>query len=513
MDSNYFAENIDIDNSIKKTKKTISIPTLIISLVTTIVLVVIVLNNWGNIVEMFWFDTEVVENIGFDKLVVWDEVTLSWNIFDDGDLINYTHVLDSKEYGELWLKSQNINLNNYEDEVYLEWIVEKIQQWIPVIEVDTIYSLNMEDGLDWDMDIEESTWKELQTKYLANMWLYFNSDFFENYSLVNEWEAGVLKIKNLDTNYILNIDYFKCNSAVDSQNCARFNEMFAVSSVQKFIHADGTAYYKQPEIQSWFFSNDSLFWYFVNDADDDVFKDLTEYLTIVNKDFVENNVLHDIGYVCWKPGVTMENVDKYTLSLKNNQLYLNVVWDDGVDSILSCEVEIDPDLKGMAKLVSLEVEGELKEAGDEDKTQLLELINEEMSWDENDIEIVENNDWDSNVEQFPINLEKSLEFTSRRGHTIIFPSSNIAYAGKSIQKDFDQDGVNCFSVMNVVKYSEKEDVDQKWSVQIYECSVKDGFDDSSDKLIYKDLWDKHFVIEIVDSSWVQFANNIKILIK
>jgi hypothetical protein len=49
-----------------------------------------------------------------------------------------------------------------------------------------------------------------------------------------------------------------------------------------------------------------------------------------------------------------------------------------------------------------------------------------------------NYDWDVDVQQFPINLEKSLTFTSRRGHTFVFPSSNIAYAGQSIQKSFEQ---------------------------------------------------------------------------
>ncbi len=67
--------------------------------------------------------------------------------------------------------------------------------------------------------------------------------------------------------------------------------------------------------------------------------------------------------------------------------------------------------------------------------------------------------------------------------------------------------------MNVVKYAEKVDVDERGSAKVYECSVKEGFDDSSERLIYKEIWGKHFVVEIVDPSWVQFANNINIKIK
>jgi hypothetical protein len=91
----------------------------------------------------------------------------------------------------------------------------------------------------------------------------------------------------------------------------------------------------------------------------------------------------------------------------------------------------------MAELIKLEISGELIE---EDKNNDEEESDdsEKIVLDENDIEITENFDWDSDVEQFPINIEKALEFTSRRGHTIIFPSSNIAYAGRSVQEDFDQ---------------------------------------------------------------------------
>jgi hypothetical protein len=64
--------------------------------------------------------------------------------------------------------------------------------------------------------------------------------------------------------------------------------------------------------------------------------------------------------------------------------------------------------------------------------------------------------------------------------------------------------------MNVVQYSEKEFVDQKWNVKVYECTAKNGVDDSDPKLIYKNIWDKHFVIEISDPAWVNFANNIEI---
>ena len=116
---------------------------------------------------------------------------------------------------------------------------------------------------------------------------------------------------------------------------------------------------------------------------------------------------------------------------------------------------------------------------------------------------------DTDVPQFPINLEKSLKFTSRKWYSFTFPSSNIAYAAQNSQEDFGQVWVNCYSVMHVVQYSEKELVDQKWNVKIYECTIKKWFEESK-KLIHKQEWEKDFVIEIVDPARITFANNILI---
>jgi hypothetical protein len=197
-------------------------------------------------------------------------------------------------------------------------------------------------------------------------------------------------------------------------------------------------------------------------------------------------------------------------------LYLNIEWDDGVEINYTCETKVKPDIKNMLELVELsEDDTKIKEV---DNLTWVDINNEDeiKLYDEDDIggwnesEIVSDYDWNIEVEQFPVDLAKSLEFSSRRGHTIVFPSSNIAYAGTSVQKDFDQKWVNCFSVMNVVKYSEKADVETKGNVKIYECTVKDWFDDSAKNLIYKVVWDKDFVVEIVNPAWIDFAENLVI---
>jgi hypothetical protein len=53
-------------------------------------------------------------------------------------------------------------------------------------------------------------------------------------------------------------------------------------------------------------------------------KELVKYLTIINEDFVENNILDTIDAVCWEPGISMKNIKNHKLLLKNNQLYMDI---------------------------------------------------------------------------------------------------------------------------------------------------------------------------------------------
>jgi uncharacterized integral membrane protein len=59
MNSNYFTENLQKDNIEKKTKKSVSISTLIVSIITTIVLVFIIANKWSNILSFIGVDIDV----------------------------------------------------------------------------------------------------------------------------------------------------------------------------------------------------------------------------------------------------------------------------------------------------------------------------------------------------------------------------------------------------------------------------------------------------------------------
>lgn len=509
MENSYFSEEHGINQvKVNKPRKWVSVPTFIISLIMVACLVVLLFLKRDDIMWFFGAETDWQETEIDQGLSVWDEVAFSWNIKNDWDMVNYTHSYFSDEYWTIWLKSSKLNLNEFAQDVYFEWIVEKISHEIPIINVTKIYNIEEnEQELTWD-SIE--TWENIETndKYLPKLWLYFGEDFFEKYSLVNEWDGSTLKIKDLETNIIYTINYFKCNTSNNSENCNHLNSLYSQSSSKKFVDKYWVNYYKDSEVNSRFFSNDSLFGYKINDTDESFVKDISTLMTIVNKNFAEKSILPKAKSLCTANHSSMEKVNKSEFSYKDWNFFYNLEWNDINDNTITCELKINPSLSSFAQVESVEIINK-------EETSQSEEWNKETTetWSKTEPDNKEQQAyiWDTDVEQFPINLDKKLTFTSSRGHSFIFPSSNLAYQGVNVSEDFWQVWVNCFSAMNVVKYADKELVESQGNVVIYECKVKNTFDDSDKTLIYKKVWDKDFVIKINDPARVNFANNIEII--
>lgn len=492
MRDDYFAENMgkNVHNTKQQQKKWVSIATLIISIIAVVILTLIVSAKWDNILEWIWVEIQSEDEISDVNLSIWDDVELTGVIVSDGDMTNYTHTITT-EYGIVGLKSSKFNLNNYSKEVSLEWIVEKFYQWVPVVSVSSIYEIDFED------EMEEIMWN-IQKKYLPKVWMYFDENFFEKYSLINEWNGSVIKIKELESSQIIEIQYFKCDANSLNENCDKLVQNIWWQASQNFVDSYWNKYYKQSWLESWFFTN-WIYWYFINELQDSYVKNLSKYVVLVNQKFVEKNVSKNVSKLCVKWDSILKNIVKWELKLQSAKLVYLVNWNDWNEAEISCQLEIDPLLTDGAKLISMDVKWWNSEAWNED--------NEE--WNDN-TEWQKTTDWNPNVAQFPINLEKKMTFTSSRWHSFVFPSSNLSYKGFDSDENFDQAWVRCYSAMHVVAYTNSWALETDPSVIIYECSMKKWFDDSAQNIIYRQAWDRNFVIKIVDPAWVNFANNIEI---
>jgi hypothetical protein len=63
--------------------------------------------------------------------------------------------------------------------------------------------------------------------------------------------------------------------------------------------------------------------------------------------------------------------------------------------------------------------------------------NDAVDTDKNEVEVIVPLEWNPNVEQFPLNVEKGLSYVSSRGgYTMKFPSANISYSVNAIKENF-----------------------------------------------------------------------------
>jgi hypothetical protein len=100
--------------------------------------------------------------------------------------------------------------------------------------------------------------------------------------------------------------------------------------------------------------------------------------------------------------------------------------------------------------------------------------------------------------------------SNKGGYSVVFPSPNISYSSHNTQTDLDTKGVNCYVQFNVIKYSDKANLEITPAVKIYECRVKSTAQVPS-MYAQKSLGDgRTFLIEAIDPSWVDFANGVVI---
>ena len=476
---------------------------VIIVLISILFVAFIWYEKWDQIQESIYENMQ--KNIEtWTNLFINDEISLSGKIADNGDLISFSHTLGTQEYGLLWLKSKKIDLFKYKDNVYIQGIVSDIKNNTPIIEVTSIVSLDT-DILSGDISEEDSINSGIV--YINNAGLFFEPEFFLTYKILSS-DNGEIKIQTNDEKKNITINYFDCNKQISDKNCIALADSFSKSKETSIISPHGIEYFKLIEIKSWFFHNNDLFWYFINDVEKSDVASITKYIQSVNTNYINTKIKENIDILCKDYTLNIATINKYEIYKDWGDLNIKIDWNnDWNTQKLECVLKVNPLLKKWASLISIE------ETINTDET--LETgnsvdINEDSDiTDINEVEII-NTDFDPNVEQFPVELEKSLKFSSKRWHTIILPSSNLAFQDFWSEEDFDQVWVNCFSRMAVIKYSEKVSLENKSSIDIFECSIKNSFDDSDPTLIYKQVGDRNFIIRINDASWYDFAKNTKI---
>lgn len=476
-----------------------------------IILIVLLLLGWAFACrKLFWAPANLDSWDEVEEKVfsLWEEVYLQWDIKADWDIITHTHTINDSKYWIISIKSDMINLYDYAGFVELTGIVEKFYQWEPIIKVYSLsWSLANQEEDDTNIVLDENSWV-----YILWAGIQFLPSFFDKYVLLNEWENWEILIQNIETEETIVLNYFRCNASDPNRNCKWLNETFANNNAQSFVTSEWDVYYKQSEVQSWFVANWDWWWVFIDDVSDDAVYELKDLMKFANEKNMNEWVKSRAMKLCQGSWEKLQNIGSSDISLKQEWLVVTVSW-DGLEKQMTCQILVDFSLptKWVLKSLTLWDDVIIEESDEESENKDEEKTEDNLNNEEEKQEVISSSSFvlDKSVAQFPLKEEWGLVYNSNRWwYSLQFPSSNISYAVSSVKENFWRSDVSCSYVINVIKYSEKENLEVSPSIRIYECLWTVSKSWAPEILVYP-RWDKIFVAQLNDSSWWDFANNLK----
>lgn len=473
---------------------------------------IILLWIWGLVCRK-WFFAPVDLNVEPEdsNFSLWQEIYLQWEISANWDITTHTHTINDADYWIMKIKSDSINLSDYAGFVQITWVVEKFYQGEPIIKVYLLsWAVSEVEDVDTNIVLDEKSWV-----YILWAWIQFLPSFFDEYVLLNEWENWEILIQNIESWEKITLDYFRCNASDPNRNCKWLTETFANNSAQSFVTSEWDVYYKQSEVQSRFVANWDWWGIFINDVSDDVVYQLKDLMKFANEKNMNERIRSRAMKICQWSWEKLQNINSSDISLKQEWLVVTVSW-DWLEKQMTCQILVDFSLptKWVLKSLSLwdniVIDWNTQEWNDEVQENI--VASEEIEkWEERKSEeIITSTSFvlDKTVPQFPIKEEWLVYNSTRWWYSLQFPSSNISYAVSSVKENFGRSDVSCSYVVNVIKYSEKENLEVSPSLRIYECLWTVAESWAPEILVYPRV-DKIFVVQLADSSWWDFANNLK----
>ncbi len=480
--------------------------TIWIVLISLIFFLFLVFSKWNKIEEFFGFSTNQIETT--DGFQIGEEISVEWIISQDGDFVTHTHKLSTLSSGVFGLKSKSINLNQYSGTVLLEWTIDSTYQGLYILNVSKIL-----DQIDEEIDDETESWT-IVWQYISEAGLYFVPEFFENYE-ISAVEKDNIKIKSFAKDQEIVVNFFACKKWDLNLDCDKLENTYKNSGEKSFATQYATNYYKLSEVSSWFFANEKLIGYQIHDILEQDVIDLSSYMIVPNKEYLKNTLETKIWSICKKWNISMDELEKTSLSLENSKLIFNVLW-KREEWNAECAIEIDPSLSSFWILKNFDYQTE--ESSDieqEDKQEAPKEDTEKKESEDKKEETVKlpepkPSKGASDVAQYPLNLEKPLVFKSSRWHSISFPSPRISYKSDSVSENLDTAGINCYVATKVIEYDKKDLIDSEPTVIIYECNIKDAVEIPYQYYTYPVSDGRVFVASVRNPAWHDFANNLQV---
>jgi hypothetical protein len=182
-------------------------------------------------------------------------------------------------------------------------------------------------------------------------------------------------------------------------------------------------------VDSRFFTNGNLYGYFINDIPAQEVIDVANAFILPTAYYVQNTLLSKIQPLCTDGLTSLTQVTTNSLGVDLNGLYVSLqgTTDNGS---ATCKIFIDPSqAAGGQKISYVSNTAATGSTVTPPSTTTTPLTTPTPTQTTTTLPV------DSSVKQFPINLDKSMTFSSNRGYSIVFPSSNISYEAINVDDD------------------------------------------------------------------------------
>ena len=484
----FFQKKLSNPRSFSRQKKTAN---MWIWLFIVLILLIVWLVVWKVFRNNEWWELDQDANFS-----LWEEVYLQWEIKMDGNITIHPYIIDDINYGKIWIRSESwINLSDYAGFVQLTGIVEKFYKTTPIVRVYSISwsKLGLGSGVSMVFDGDNGY-------YISEAGILLLPTFYDEYLPLNDWEDGKLLIKKIDSWEEIVINYFRCNSADPNKNCKWLNDTFANNNAQSFVTSEGDVYYKLSETKSRFVSNWNRWWIFINDVSDDVIFELKDLIKFANEKNINEWIKSRAASICQWEWEKMQKINNSEINLKQEWLIVTVSG-DGMEKQMTCQILVDFSLPAKWKLQNLTIWNDIVVS---DKAENVEELGTQTSVEAP----ISATSLDTNVPQFPIKEDWLVYKSARWWYSLQFPSSNISYSVSSAKENFGRSDVNCSFVINVIKYSEKENLETAPAVRVYECQWSVEKSRGPWIIVYPRL-NKKFIVQMNDGAWNDFSMNLK----
>ena len=178
------------------------------SRIRILIFVILLILWWWFLCRKFFFAPVNLDDVEQgSNFSLWEEIYLQWEINANGDDITHSHKILDPIYWEIFIKSDSINLFNYNWFVELTWIVEKFYQGTPIVKVSSI-SWSVADDIKQEQ-LDNIVLDNNAGYYMSKAGIQFLPGFFDEYLLRNDGENGQILIENIETWEQIAMDYFR----------------------------------------------------------------------------------------------------------------------------------------------------------------------------------------------------------------------------------------------------------------------------------------------------------------